>query len=232
MKSFGIVYKVTNKINCKVYIGQTIRGLHERRRKHNYSKDATYFHNSINKYGKDNFKWEVLEECDTQEELNIREIYYISKYNSIEKGYNLMGGGGIQSGWNHSEESKNKMSIKIKEWYKNNDHPNLGRKWSKEVRKRMSESKKDFKPSKKQRLEHSCRMTGKGNPMYGKSGHLAPASKKYIVIEPDGKEIVVHGLNSFCRNNGLNSGCMVRCAKKIQKQHKGYKCKYFNGEVN
>ena len=229
MKSFGIIYKATNKINGKVYIGQTIRGLHERKRKHCYSKHKTYFHNAIKKYGKDNFEWEILEKC-SQSSLNQKEIYYIKKYNSVEKGYNLMAGGGIQSGWNHSEEAKNKMSVKIKEWYKDNEHPNKGRVWSKEVRDKMSLAKKDFKPSRKQRKEHSLRMRGSGNPMYGMSGKLAPASKKYIVITPENKELLVHGLHRFCKDNNINSSCMVRVAKGLQRKHKGYKCKYFTEE--
>jgi group I intron endonuclease len=229
---FGIIYKVTNKINGKVYIGQTVRGLHERRRKHNYSKQVCHFHNAIRKYGKDSFKWEVLEECDTPNELNEMEFHYIEQFNSIEEGYNMVSGGGVMSGWSHSKETKDLLSKKAKLRHATKGHPNEGRKWSKEIRKRMGESKRGKKQSKQQREKHSRHMTGSGNPMYGISGAKAPASKKYVVIFPDGSEKVVHGLHKFCLENGLNSSCMVRCARGFYKQHKKYRCKYFVEETS
>lgn len=67
-KSFGIIYKVTNLINSKCYIGQTTKSLDDRRFIH--IKDAkrqkynSLFHKAIIKYGIDNFKWEVLCVCE------------------------------------------------------------------------------------------------------------------------------------------------------------------------
>lgn len=88
----GIIYKVTNKVNGKSYIGQTRYTLEFRWRQHLHKKDNTYFHNALRKYGADNFSLEVLEECDV-DKLNSREIYYIAKYNTFEEGYNLTLGG-------------------------------------------------------------------------------------------------------------------------------------------
>lgn len=90
----GYIYKITNKVNGKAYIGQTRYTVEFRWRQHQHKKDNTYFHNSIHKYGINNFAVEVLEECDV-ENLDSREIYYIAKYNTFENGYNLtLGGGG------------------------------------------------------------------------------------------------------------------------------------------
>lgn len=88
----GIIYKITNKVNGKSYIGQTRYTLEFRWRQHLHKKDNTYFHNAIRKYGSDNFQLEVLEECPYSS-LNEREIFYIAKYNTLKDGYNLTLGG-------------------------------------------------------------------------------------------------------------------------------------------
>lgn len=88
----GIIYRITNKVNGMSYIGQTRYTIEFRWKQHQHKKDNTYFHNAIHKYGADNFIVEILEECDIKD-LNSREIYYIAKYNTFEKGYNLTIGG-------------------------------------------------------------------------------------------------------------------------------------------
>lgn len=95
-----IIYKVTNKINGKVYIGQTIHSLEHRKSGHErdarcQKKTTVKFHNALLKYGYDNFEWEVLKECTSQEELDYYEDFYIKKYNSTDRetGYNLKSGG-------------------------------------------------------------------------------------------------------------------------------------------
>ena len=88
----GIIYKITNNINNKVYIGQTRYTLEFRWRQHWNKKDNTYFHNALHKYGKDAFTIEILEECDYKD-LNSKEIFYIAKYDSFNNGYNLTLGG-------------------------------------------------------------------------------------------------------------------------------------------
>lgn len=88
----GIIYKITNTVNNKSYIGQTRQSIQFRWNQHTSKKDNTYFHNAIQKYGKDNFTIEILEECNV-EVLNEREIYYISKFDTFKNGYNLTIGG-------------------------------------------------------------------------------------------------------------------------------------------
>ena len=88
----GIIYKITNKVNGKSYIGQTRYTIEFRLKQHQHKKDNTYFHNAIHKYGIENFSIEILEECNI-EDLNSREIFYIAKYNTFKDGYNLTIGG-------------------------------------------------------------------------------------------------------------------------------------------
>jgi len=96
---YGIIYKATNKINNKIYIGQTTQSLEDRIYFHKYraynelNVTHTHFINAIRKYGINNFIWEVIDEANTQEELNEKEIYWIKYYNSIENGYNIQPGG-------------------------------------------------------------------------------------------------------------------------------------------
>lgn len=110
----GIIYKATNLINNKVYIGQTVQNLEERRRCHNYESihyPKTSFNRAIKKYGKDSFVWEVIDLADSPEELNEKEIYWISYYKSTNKewGYNTTIGGKGCSGMIHSWETLEKM---------------------------------------------------------------------------------------------------------------------------
>lgn len=94
----GYIYKVTNKINGKIYIGQTIQSVKDRWyrhcRKSGISKAElnTHFKRAILKYGKENFMIETIEVCDSTK-LNDREKFYISYYNSYINGYNSTIGG-------------------------------------------------------------------------------------------------------------------------------------------
>ena len=106
-----IIYKATNIINNKVYIGQTIHPLSVRKSQHERSHEYGYktaFSNAIRKYGKENFKWEVIYETDSIKDLNEKESYYIEYYKSLvtENGYNLKGGGGNDF---LTQEVKNKI---------------------------------------------------------------------------------------------------------------------------
>lgn len=93
----GKIYLITNEINSKVYIGQTVQSLKKRFSGHCcYSKsdrsENMYIKRAIHKYGKDKFHISLLEECPI-ENLNNREKYWINFYNSYNEGYNLTKGG-------------------------------------------------------------------------------------------------------------------------------------------
>lgn len=95
----GKIYKITNKINGKVYVGQTTKTLKERFEKHCWGtteKDSYHFNmaikKAIKKYGKENFTIELIEEVETYK-LDEREVYWISFYDSYNKGYNCTLGG-------------------------------------------------------------------------------------------------------------------------------------------
>lgn len=100
----GIIYKITNKINNKIYIGQTKTPLKERMRKHYsdavWEKNVTGIDGAIKKYGKENFIVDILKEC-SDEELDFYEKKYIKKFNTFNTshGYNLTIGGQKGTTW-------------------------------------------------------------------------------------------------------------------------------------
>lgn len=130
----GIIYKVTNKINNKIYIGQSINTLNRRRTNHYSSarnhNNNSIFHKALMKYSEDDFAWEIVEIISNnniellQKELNEKECYFIKLYesNNLNKGYNMTAGGE-----SFQEQAQNF-------W----DDPNRSDNWRKELSSRMT----------------------------------------------------------------------------------------------
>lgn len=96
------IYKAINIKNGKVYIGKTCN-FKERKWHHErcYQKDDCIFHRAIEKYGKENFSWEIIDQTSSYEMANILEKEYIIKFNSYKpNGYNMAKGGDGGSMWN------------------------------------------------------------------------------------------------------------------------------------
>lgn len=104
----GAIYAHINKINGKVYIGQTKQTLQKRWGRGSEYSTCTHFYKAIQKYGWDNFQHIVLECGLNDDEINEKEEYWINYYNSIENGYNIKKGGGNIP---FTEEHKNNISI-------------------------------------------------------------------------------------------------------------------------
>lgn len=107
------IYCHRNKINNKVYIGQTCQRLERRWRDGEGYSHCSYFYKAIQKYGWDNFEHIILLENLTLEEANKNEVRLIKLFDSMnpEKGYNLEYGGDNKT---HSEETKQKISNSLK----------------------------------------------------------------------------------------------------------------------
>lgn len=107
------LYKITNVLNKKVYIGQTINTDRRWQAHGSYAKNpertGQYIHRAMAKYGIENFTYEVIAACHTQEDADVTEEILIQQYNSrsIESGYNIKPGGNCSG---HSEETKHKIS--------------------------------------------------------------------------------------------------------------------------
>jgi group I intron endonuclease len=148
------IYKITNKVNGMIYIGQSKKSFNESK---SYMGSGKKIVGEIYIYGKENFVKDLIEECNTIEELDLREAYWIQYYDSAnpEIGYNLRYGGNSSLynkefkdtmkksmsgeknpfyGRTHNTESKQKMSTaKI-----GSNNPNFGKMISDENRDKIS----------------------------------------------------------------------------------------------
>jgi len=131
----NVIYKITNTVNNKVYVGQT-KWFKKRFGEHlkallSNSHCNIHLQGSVNKYGKDNFIVEIIEFVEDLKELTAREQYWVDYYKSYDEcnGYNLCKD--VRNPWygERSEEHKCKLSL-----------AHLGKKASAEVRKRMSQA--------------------------------------------------------------------------------------------
>ena len=127
------IYKTTNVLNGKFYIGKR----HYRKRDEKwYLGSGIYLKRAMEKFGRENFKKEIIEWCSSSEEVNLREKFWIAELDALnqEIAYNLAPGG---EGGFLGEEAHKKTSLKLK-----------GRKLPKEVIEKMSKAKKGKKKSK------------------------------------------------------------------------------------
>lgn len=151
------VYLITNLITKKMYIGQTILSLEHRWGQHKSDskrmRGPLHLVHSIRKYGSEQFFMQLLHECETKEEMDFVEMFYIILLNTkAPNGYNLTDGGdGTQgfSGWKASEETKAKLRLRKNIWLGRKHKPEsilrmkvsaTGRKASPETKQKMSES--------------------------------------------------------------------------------------------
>jgi group I intron endonuclease len=124
-----IIYKIVNKINGKVYVGQTRQILQKRIAFHVWHNE-TPIQKALNKYGINNFTITIIDDAGSREVLNEKEQYWIKELNCMApNGYNLTAGG--EGLLYPSEETRRKIGEKSK-----------GRKWSDASKKKLSASKK------------------------------------------------------------------------------------------
>jgi group I intron endonuclease len=164
-----IIYKVTNLFNTKVYIGASTKSLKERQCSHlneafNVKKLSYIFYKALRKYGKENFKWEVIYETENKEELFNYEQDYIYLYKSNDRrfGYNMTVGGEGMVGL--SKESILKRTVK-----------NTGKKRSDKFKKVISE-----KNSGKIRSEIDKKKVSDGVKKYYETNTITIKQKKAL----------------------------------------------------
>jgi len=254
MNCYGLIYKSTNKVNGKIYIGQTTRTLKCRMKEHISDQRKYHFHNALRKYGKKNFGWKILEYCDSKEEMDEMEFHYIKQYNSFDDGYNFTYGGEGSVGYKHSKETLKKLSLSLKgkmtgennpfygkkhtektkklisEALLNTDkHPNRGKKLPKEWRDKISESNIGRSLSLESRAKISKTKKGK---FIGKDNKCA---KKFVITTPDNDDFYIIGIADFSRkyeNGLLDFRLLSAVAVGKRNHHKGYKCRYYNENID
>ena len=158
MKRYNYIYKITNNINGKIYIGKhSTDKLND-----GYMGSGVLIKKAIQKYGIENFTKEYLAFCDNEETLNWLERFYIKKYNAKECGYNLSDGGegvlGVK-GLKRTEETKKKLSDSHKgklfsvEHKKKLSVAHKGKQRSEEHKRKLSESNKGKRRSEETRIK-------------------------------------------------------------------------------
>lgn len=218
------VYKVVNLINNKIYVGITNQGYLTRWYKHcsDANTGSTFaLHNSIRKYGKENFTIEVIENIDDVEVLKEREIFWIKFYNSYDRkiGYNLTLGGDGGLGRRISEETK----ILLRQ-------SRIGKKHTEETKRKMKEAKKKevFYPeemSRRASIGNKNRWSNPENKL--KQSLNSPYSKSILQYSINNEFIQrFHSVSEAARHIHKTHGNIARCARGELKSAYGFIWKY------
>jgi group I intron endonuclease len=210
------VYRITNLLNNKIYIGK-----HSSDRLDDLYYGSGYaIKKSIKKYGKNNFKKEVICICKSEKEWNEKEIFYIKKENSFINGYNMTKGGEGKLGFIQSLESIEKSSISRKKYYKN--HPEARKYLSDLAKKRTGKNNSFF--GKKLSENHIIKMTEAR--IKAIRGSNNPSARKLLCIEKNKEFSTAKEASIFC---GLSSSTTIlKAAKGQRKTAGGYTWKLLN----
>ena len=239
-----IIYKITNLINTKIYIGK------DSKNNPDYLGSGKILKQAIKKYGINNFKKEILEYC-TENNINDREKYWIKILNAQNRkiGYNILEGGhGIGSGKNcywYGKAISDQHRLNLSKCKKGDKNPNFKKtgKLSPLFGTKISASIKE-KISKKLKKRFSTKLQ---HPMYGKQhskeskikmskshtgvklskSHVNNRVKSkckyfYKLISPEGKEFITNNYSKFCRNYNLCSSGICKVINKKTKSYKGW----------
>lgn len=234
------IYKIENTITHKVYIGQSCdiytRWQHHIGRLKIGKHYNSHLQKSWDKYGSENFSFEILERCN-KEQIDNRERFYIKKYNSTnyEYGYNLESGGSLYK--THSEETKRKIS-----------EGNKGKTCSDESKKRMSEIQKVAQRGKKlsdvtkrkigealkgrvysdETIEKFRELHKRENLSYETRKKISEAAyKKVIQLTKDGNIVAEFDAIKFAEEStGINHSHISNVCKGKRKTAGGYIWKY------
>jgi len=188
------IYKATNIINNRVYIGFASCWPNRiQQHKYNSQKRTQKLYCAIRKYGWDNFVWEpIYQSIDKDHTLNCMENHFIEQYNSYCEGYNSsLGGEAPMLGLSPTKETINKMSISIKNYWSTPEGKN---------KKSIIQKENWNRPEYRSRYE-----------------------KNYTLVDPDGVMFNITNLKKFCEENQLPHNNMYKVANGKRKTCCGWK---------
>ncbi len=239
-----IIYRITNKITGKVYIGQTTAKLKARMSKHRTDRNGVMYL-AFRKWGEENFSVDIIDTAASREEIDKKETDWISYYKANGPVYNRTAGGGGTSGTTRTEETKKRISDALKGKSKSAEHramlkknhadfrgeksPTWGRKHTDEEKikcgavnigmTRASGCIRSDAAKEKNRIAHLGKKTGKENPKYG-TGR--------IVVNISTGEVFV---SSHAAGNRFNiSPSAIRQACQRKGRAGGYEWRYKEAE--
>lgn len=188
-----VIYITTNLVNGKKYIGR------DSHNNPNYYGSGTFLKKAIRKYGRENFKKEILEVCQSEEHLSIREEYWLNYYDA---GNNPMfynrhnhshgSGSGEKSSW-YGKRLYETTKKKLSERKTGKNHPNYGKHLSEETKRKISESQRGEKSRLygmygdkntffgKKHSDESKRKMRESHRKHDTSGENNPYFKGYII---------------------------------------------------
>lgn len=192
---YGVIYKITNTINNKSYIGRRKCIKNKLGLLHRYWGSGSYIKNAIKKYGKENFIKEYLDFAMSDEELDKLEILYIEKFGTYKNGYNqTVGGEHFRGEISNIKSIREKQSAWSKRfWSVQENHDSLvqkrtGRKNSDATKMLMSESaKKSWTDERRKKASES------GNYIH----LLPPESRKSQIQKITGSKWVTNDVEQF-----------------------------------
>lgn len=234
-----VIYKITNKINGKIYIGKSTTN------NENYYGSGISINRAIKKYGKENFTKKILEQCDNVTDLNKKEIFWINYYGSTNRvvGYNIAdGGNGGNTRVNYTEsemtEYKNKISegLKKSEKYSESVENRKNKKRDKhsEVMKKLYKEGKLFvgkntpKPSDETKQKISEKNKGKKRTEKTKEKIAKSKFKKVYMFDSDNNLLnEFKSIGDASEKCGINRCCISDVCNGRQKTAGGYRWSFY-----
>lgn len=245
MNGLWYIYKIENLITKRIYIGSS-KDIKSRFRDHKFyllhnNHQNIHLQRSFNKYGIENFKFEILEEC-SETVLIERETYWLNNHGGLNTTYNIR----EVEGFKHSEESKLKMSlvrrgIKLSgETKRKLREANLGKKHSEKTKEkiRLATSNRIFSPEMKKQISEKLSKIHKGRTFKmsevqkekigrahkgkitseetkRKQSEAHTKNNRYFkAISPEGNEIIINNKQQLFRDYGLHNNCINDCLEK------------------
>jgi group I intron endonuclease len=221
----GYIYKIINKINGMIYIGQTIQTLEERWQQHRKSNsNCRYLKSAFKKYGIDQFEFKLICIC-FDKELDKFETQYIKTFNSmVPNGYNLRNGGNSSR---HHEETKKKISETLKG---RTDiirpKTQLGKPHTEETKQKISNSLKGRTDIIRRKASN---WIGKHHSEESKN-KMAESHKIYTSINQyDLNNIFIKCFSSISeasKETNVDKTGILKCCKNIRKKAGGFKWRF------